>query len=113
MVTASFSCIIPLWGWWELGRKVSVDPVETARAFNIPRLHMVDVSYGVKDIVKVVGDLRVRYVEVQVRDSSSRMELRPLEAVANAPDEPSHHGISHVPVCQASSEISSCQPHKP
>jgi len=82
MVIASFSSIIPLWGWWELGRKVSLNPVETAKAFNVSGLRVADFGSGADDIVKAVGNLRVRYVPVQVCDSDGgmvpRMELRAL-----------------------------------
>ena len=35
LAIATFSCIIPLWGWWDLGRKVTLNPIETAKAFNV------------------------------------------------------------------------------
>jgi hypothetical protein len=81
MATATFSCIIPLWGWWELGRKVTLNPVETAKAFNVPQ--MVGSGCSAKDIFEDIGGLQVGYTQVQLQDaignSLPSMELRSLE----------------------------------
>ncbi|KAI9857281.1 MAG: hypothetical protein M1813_008319 [Trichoglossum hirsutum] len=83
MAIATFSCIIPLWGWWELGRKVTLNPIETAKAFNVPRLRMADSGCSAEDIVKNIGDLQVEYIQVQVQDAAGNslpsMELRPVK----------------------------------
>jgi len=84
---ATFGCVIPLWGWWDLGRKATLNPIETAKAFNIPRLRTAGHGCGAKDIVKDVGNLRVGYIQVQLQDATGNsvpsMELRPLETPAN------------------------------
>ena len=87
MTIATFSCIIPLWGWWELGRKVTLNPIETAKAFSVPRFRTAGLGCDGKDIVKKVGDIQVGYVQVQLQDATgksiSSMELRPLETAEN------------------------------
>ena len=86
MALATFSCVISLWGWWDLGRKMTLNPIETAKAFNIPGFRRVGLGCGVKDIVQDIGDLKVEYIQVQLRDETgnpvSSMELRPLKSQA-------------------------------
>ena len=83
MAIATFSCLIPHWGWWELGREVSLNPIETAKAFNVPGFQTAGLGCSAKDIVKDVGHLQVGYVQVQLQDATGNpvptMELRPLE----------------------------------
>ena len=83
MAIATFSCLIPHWGWWAFGREVSLNPIETAKAFNVPEFRMVGLGYSAKDIVKDMGHLQVGYVEVEQQDAAGNpvptMELRPLE----------------------------------
>jgi len=87
MAIATFSCVIPLWGWWDLGRKVTLNPIETAKAFNVPRFRTAGLGCGAKDIVKDVGNLQVGYIQVRLQDATGNsvpsMELRPLETQAN------------------------------
>jgi hypothetical protein len=82
MAIATFSCVIPVWGWWDLGLKVPLILIETAKVFNVPRFRKAGLGCGAKDIVKDVGDLRVGYIQVQLqvatRDSVPGMELRIL-----------------------------------
>ena len=87
LAIATFSCIIPLWGWWDLGRKVTLNPIETAKAFNVPSFRMGGLGCSAKDIAKDVGNLQVGYIQVQLQgatgNSVSSMELRPLKTPAN------------------------------
>jgi hypothetical protein len=62
------ACILPsYWGFWELGRKVALGPVEIATAFQAPALdHPVALAGGqVDDVLKEVGDRRLRYGRIQ------------------------------------------------
>lgn len=87
MAIATFSCIITLWGWWDLGQKVTLNLIKTAKAFNIPKFRTADLSYRAKDIVKGIRDLEVECIQVELLDETGNsvpsMELRLLETRAN------------------------------
>ena len=53
-------------GWWNLGRKVSLSPVETAKAFNAPLLRAFDSNGDADALLKDVGDRTVKYGEVAI-----------------------------------------------
>lgn len=54
--------IAPLyWGWWELGRDVSFNPLEVARAFHAEILKDANWNMSKEGLVKVVGDREVSY----------------------------------------------------
>ena len=58
----SILAVLPLfWGWWELGRSVSLNPLEIANAFNAPLLEHVDDNGDADSIVEAVGKERVMY----------------------------------------------------
>ncbi|KIV83108.1 hypothetical protein PV11_05162 [Exophiala sideris] len=61
---ASLALLVPLWGWWQLGRKVSLSPLEIAKAFGAPVLKEVTIANDAKDIIRDAGDLRIRYGQV-------------------------------------------------
>ncbi len=54
------------YGWWNLGRKVSLSPVETAKAFNAPLLRRFDSSGDVDALLKDVRGRAVKYGEVAI-----------------------------------------------
>jgi len=58
-------CILPsYWGFWELGRPVSLGPFEIAHAFQAPALSDVHSGAGhVKEVLKAAGRQKVRYAE--------------------------------------------------
>lgn len=62
-------CVLPsYWGFWELGRKVTLGPMEIASAFQAPVLDHPTVSRtgGEVDILlKEVGERKVRYGEIE------------------------------------------------
>lgn len=76
--------IIPLWGWWSLGRDVSLSPIETARAFAAPLLaNSTDPNAPVEDLLKQAGNIRISYGAVYAAgadSSTSRGTLRFDEA---------------------------------
>ncbi|KAN0095144.1 hypothetical protein V8E51_015855 [Hyaloscypha variabilis] len=51
-------------GWWQLGRKMSLSPIEIAKAFNAPLLEGFRSNREVKKILKEAGELEVVYGEV-------------------------------------------------
>jgi len=55
--------ILPsFWGYWELGRKVSLGPFEIANAFHAPVFNQVRSGAGhVDGVIKAVGKARVQY----------------------------------------------------
>ncbi|KAJ9653393.1 hypothetical protein H2198_007433 [Neophaeococcomyces mojaviensis] len=68
-VVSSFvcvACVLPaFWGWWELGRKVTLNPIEVANAFQAPVLAAVHSGTGhADDVIKAAGGQMVRYEEV-------------------------------------------------
>ncbi|OQV01402.1 hypothetical protein CLAIMM_06769 [Cladophialophora immunda] len=54
------------WGYNVLGRKFSMSPLETAKAFNPPLLRSADSNAPIKDLIKEVGDREIRYGAVLV-----------------------------------------------
>ena len=38
IVFALLAVLLLLWGWWELGRRVSLSPIETAKSFRAPMI---------------------------------------------------------------------------
>ncbi|KAJ9656512.1 hypothetical protein H2201_008525 [Coniosporium apollinis] len=68
--------VIPLYdGWWELGRPVSFNPLEIAKAFDAPILERVDGNPVKEQIVEQSGLERVRYGVVD-RDGGGRPRLK-------------------------------------
>lgn len=59
-------CILPAyWGFWQLGRDVTLGPMEIAYAFQGPAFAWVrDTNGHVDTLVKAVGDTRVKYAEI-------------------------------------------------
>ncbi|KAI9869326.1 MAG: hypothetical protein M1813_000115 [Trichoglossum hirsutum] len=54
------------YGWWELGRQVSLSPIETARAFNAPMLQSRNWNGDAKTLLAEVGTRKVKYGELLV-----------------------------------------------
>lgn len=59
--------IIPTFlGWWELGRSVTLNPVEMAKAFDAPLLSGPGSNAPLKELVRAAGEHRVKYGDVSV-----------------------------------------------
>jgi hypothetical protein len=56
------------YGWWELGRAVSMSPIETAKAFGAPTLHGLGWNADSELLIRGGGDLELRYGEVALLD---------------------------------------------
>ncbi|KAF2865479.1 hypothetical protein BDV95DRAFT_586487 [Massariosphaeria phaeospora] len=73
---ASVAAIIPLYaGFWDLGRKVSLNPLEIARAFGAPLMETLD-GNATADMVTIErGDLAVRYGAVERHNSEKKLRV--------------------------------------
>jgi len=68
-IVSTIICVLGVlpayWGWWELGRKVTLNPIEVANAFEAPALAAVHSGNGhADDVVRAAGGQIVRYEEV-------------------------------------------------
>lgn len=52
-------------GWWEIGRGVTLNPIETAKAFDAPLLNGPGSNAPLHELVKTMGMRNVRYGEVE------------------------------------------------
>ena len=64
MAAALSALCLGLWGWWELGRSVSLSPIETAKAFGAPLLRDATNGVHVTQLVDELGHVRVQYAGV-------------------------------------------------
>lgn len=73
-----FACLAILstyWGWWRLGRQVSMSPLEIARAFGAPLLETADPNATGDDLKKELGTQKIRFAV----DAQGRLhEERPM-----------------------------------
>jgi hypothetical protein len=76
-------CVLPsYWGYWQLGRDVTLGPFEIANAFRAPILdHPSVANAGVKDLIREVGQREVKYGEMVQTDASGRLAIAEPEAV--------------------------------
>lgn len=69
VVVADVFVLLPLlWGWWALGRRVSLSPVEVAKAFRAPVVAEAESNASVDALLGRVGGKRVEYGFVTVAD---------------------------------------------
>jgi hypothetical protein len=61
IVMTCLSIIPTYWGWWRLGRPVSMSPLEIAKAFDAPLMQQTDPNGSAADHLRTLGDMRVRY----------------------------------------------------
>lgn len=61
IVLALLAVLFLLWGWWELGRRVSLSPIETARAFQARTMEDGGEEFAIDAILINIGNRRVRY----------------------------------------------------
>lgn len=63
------------WGFWHLGRTVSLSPLEIAQAFDSPLFAGVGTNIRLEGLRKAVGSRKVRYGEVLVAQSHSASDM--------------------------------------
>ena len=63
LVLGCVICILPTyWGFWQLGRPVTLSPIDVANAFRSPALENTHAANGdVEDLVKEIGSRSVKY----------------------------------------------------
>ncbi|OCL14127.1 hypothetical protein AOQ84DRAFT_281733 [Glonium stellatum] len=65
VMVLSVSLVFPIFiGWWQLGRKVTLSPIEVASAFEAPLFIKSQASGEVKMLLKGFGDTDIKYGEV-------------------------------------------------
>ncbi|KAK2800690.1 hypothetical protein FQN50_008000 [Emmonsiellopsis sp. PD_5] len=74
MLAALLAVSMTYYGWWQLGRKMSMSPIEMARVFNAPLLKGAPSNAKIRDLLAEVGKTRVRYGEMLKRDVGSARE---------------------------------------
>ncbi|KAG2162121.1 hypothetical protein JADG_001860 [Aureobasidium aubasidani] len=76
-------CVLPsYYGYWQLGRDVTLGPFEIANAFRAPVLdHPAVANAGVKDLIREVGKREVKYGEMVQNDAPSRLAIAEPDAV--------------------------------
>lgn len=73
LMLAATAAIVPtLWGWWKLGRPVTMSPIETARAFQTPLLSDASVlsmsNAVVEELIGTYGTKKVKYGKTVLND---------------------------------------------
>ncbi|CAD0088496.1 unnamed protein product [Aureobasidium vineae] len=76
-------CVLPsYWGYWQLGRDVTLGPFEIANAFRAPVLdHPSAANAPVKQLIREVGQREVKYGAMMQGDASNRLAIAEPEAV--------------------------------
>ncbi|KAF9634685.1 hypothetical protein BFW01_g5580 [Lasiodiplodia theobromae] len=91
VVVADVFVLLPLlWGWWLLGRSVSLSPVEIAKAFRAPMVAEAESNASVDALLGQVGRKKVEYGFVPVavgEDDSAWMLENGGRAVGKEEDE--------------------------
>jgi hypothetical protein len=73
--------VIPTFsGYWNLGRQVSMSPIEIAKAFNAPLLKNGDSNAEVKQLIEELGERGARYGAVSNAIGNKGQQFQTLEA---------------------------------
>jgi hypothetical protein len=67
------------YGWWELGREMSMSPLEIAKAFDAPLLHQVGSNVSFKKMEHTALTVRVRYGQ-GLKDGGSQTGYEGIQA---------------------------------
>ncbi|KAH7350719.1 hypothetical protein BKA65DRAFT_476091 [Rhexocercosporidium sp. MPI-PUGE-AT-0058] len=85
LILLSLILIIPLYyGYWKMGRRLTLSPLETAKAFGAPLLSKAGSNMEVGGLVKVAGSTKVRYGGVLRAEDGvqvHRLEIAEAETV--------------------------------
>ena len=81
-------CVIPVyWGWWQLGRKVTLGPFEIAHAFRSPMTAQA-ANGGIEEVLKQVGQREVQYGHIVAGDARGVVGVAEPEFVERLPTKP-------------------------
>jgi hypothetical protein len=69
-----------LWGWWELGRTVSLNPLETAKAFGASLFQAESFDMDAEHLAANTGELKVRYKDQAALDQDGH-KIRVLRII--------------------------------
>jgi hypothetical protein len=72
---STLSVVPVFFGWWRLGRKVSLSPVEIAKAFDAQPLMGADPNASARGLLKEVGKRQIKYGACNTADGANRMKL--------------------------------------
>lgn len=86
MTFAVLCVLVQFWNWWELGRRVTLSPVEIANAFGALSSNRLDDVCMVDDILKVAGKTTVRYDGVRFSNESIAMQRRQSRRMSGIQD---------------------------
>lgn len=79
MLVATMAVFPLFYGWWNLGRDVSMSPVEIAKAFKAPHTEGADANASVDKLLRQIGKRKARYGVVATTEfegaDSSRLNL--------------------------------------
>ena len=91
--------IIPTYrGFWELGRPLSLSPLEIAKAFDAPLLQGVPGNRNVNDMLDEIGATKVRYGDSGMTVSTTVYgdEVRKIEMGPATDIRPPTRGIRYI-----------------
>ncbi|KXS95253.1 hypothetical protein AC578_9458 [Pseudocercospora eumusae] len=78
-------CVLPVyWGWWQLGRKVTLGPFEIAHAFRSPMTAQA-ANGGIEELLKQVGHREVQYGHIVAGDAKGVLGVAEPEFVERLP----------------------------
>lgn len=63
------------WGWWEIGRKVTLNPIEIAKAFDAPFFQGLGSNSTETELVRNTGSRLLRYGEAEGDGSRKQLKL--------------------------------------
>ena len=79
LVLALIALFVQLWGWWELGRSVSLSPIEIAKAFGARLLRTTSNGVNADRVLDELGNMRVQYGGVTFKDVNPGIVRSSLE----------------------------------
>jgi hypothetical protein len=110
IVMSCLSIIPTYWGWWRLGRPVSMSPLEIAKAFDAPLMQQADPNGTVNDHLRSIGGIRVRY------GYHATVAEQPESDITERPSYPPRigsTGSNHIVDQGSRDDVGPTRPHRP
>jgi hypothetical protein len=63
------------WGWWKIGRSVTLNPIEIAKAFDAPFFQGPGSNFTGSELVRTTGSRLLRYGEAEGEGSKRQLKL--------------------------------------